>query len=364
MKIAILTYSSAYNYGAILQCYALQEKIKMMGHSCAVINYQCRGIIEQYAFQKKLNIASVKRNVFWLLSFFKRNKMDRFRQNLQLTKPLFKSDILKIEKDYDCFIVGSDQVWNKDCTNGDETFFLDFIKDSKKKNSYAASFGKISIDPMYEDRYRILLSSFNNISLREKTGVDIVKKMTGRECVNVLDPVFLISRKDWMKFVYPIEGKYIFVYQLVSDLSTLKYAYCLSKHLGYKLYIYSSEIHAIIYGEVLLNMGVEDFLSYIRNAELVITDSFHCSAFSIIFNTQFYSKLRVNDSANTRIEGLLNMFNIKSRLLDVENDASIDRIDYSVVNDILDEEQKQSNDFLNLIFDESIKKDANESSVL
>lgn len=349
MKVGILTYNTAYNYGALLQSYALQKKINMLGHNCNVINYQCEGVINQYAFQKKINLLALKRNISWLLSIGKRKKMDKFRELLPLTKPIFKENIKDLNDVFDCFIVGSDQVWNKICTNGDEAFFLNFVENNIKKNSYAASFGRSVIDDIDKNKYQKLLNSFNYISVREESGIDIVRELTGKEIVCVLDPVFLITYKDWMKFVYSIKHKYIFVYQLVSDLNTIRYASRIAKQLGYELYIYTSNLHAGRYGKRVINMGVEDFLSFIANAELVITDSFHCSAFSVIFNTQFYSKFRTNDPANTRLENLLKIFGINSNVLEENYLNAINMIDFEIVNKILFEEQKKSENYLKLI---------------
>lgn len=349
MKVGILTYSSAYNYGALLQAYALRKCINNMGHECEIINYECKGVKDQYAFQMHFSILALKRNLAWILSIKRRKKLDRFRNQLGLSEKFTKKSIKNTNNLYDKFIVGSDQVWNKICTNGDTTYFLDFVEDTNKKNSYAASFGSKKIEKEDFDLYKKLLSDYSHISVRESDSIDLIKALTGQECKCVLDPVFLLEKGEWLKFVKKNKKRFIFVFQLVSDIDTIKYAAKIANEKGYKLIIYSSNIHAIQYGQVIRNAGVNEFLTYIANAELILTDSFHCSAFSIIFNRPFYSKLRKGDNANVRLESLLKMFQLEDRILNTKN-KEVMEIDYRAVDEILMIQKKNSLEYLKSIF--------------
>ena len=343
MKVGVLTYSSAYNYGAILQTYALQHKLNEFDNvDCEVIDYQCKAVNNQYAFLFNLSFLAFKRNIAWILLRRKKRKFDSFKRDyIAISSKYNKKDMTSLNQVYDKFIVGSDQVWNPDCTDDDETYFLTFVEDSNKKNSYAASFGKTNIPPELQQKYKKRLRDFNHISVREKSGQQIIRNLIHRDCPWVVDPVFLLNKSNWEKFTYPIKDRYVFVYQLVSDESTIRHAAEIAKKLNCKLYMNTSYYKAFRYGKVIVGTGIQDFLSLISNAQMVITDSFHGTAMSILFNVPFYSKLRHKDDANTRIEDLLKLYGLEDRLLNDNIDVQ-KYIDYETVNQLIEQERGKS----------------------
>lgn len=352
MKVAILTYSKAYNRGAILQAYALQKAINKLGATCHQIDYNPDGVKKQYSFIVPKTFVDIKRDVAFLLGIKGRKKLDSFRKKISFTEMCAKEKLGKLNKEYDTFIVGSDQVWNKICTESDYSFFLNFVTDSKKKNSYAASFGSVSLSQKEKNIYSQYLSKFNNISVRETSGIAMVRELIQRDVEVVLDPVFLLEKKEWEDNSYCLNGHYIFLFQYVSNIDTIIKASEIAKSKGWELYISSSHLSARKYGKVIRNFGIEDFLSYIRNAELVITDSFHCTAFSIIFNKMFYCVFREGDPANTRLESILNLFQIENRVFNETNILLDKEIDYQKVNYSIQREKQKSYAYLKKILEE------------
>ena len=351
MKVAILTYSRAFNYGAILQSYALQKIIAEKGHECYQINYNPKAVKRQYSIIWPRSLTAIKRDIAYLLSIPKRRKLSRFRRKIKHTKVISKSKLSNLNDKFDRFIVGSDQVWNKICTNGDYSFFLDFVENSSKKYSYAASFGNADLTDEDCNIYSKYLESFNRISVREESGKTLVKQLIDREAELSVDPVFLLDRNAWDEFTYENNKKYIFLFQYVSNKQTIDSVERIAKKNGLELIIYSSSPYAFKQGRVVTNIGIEDFLSYIKNARLVITDSFHCSAFCIIFNIQFFSELRKDDPANTRLENLMKIFSIGERYFLSDLSNLMLQIDYEKVNKSVELKRIQSLKYIDSIFE-------------
>ena len=191
MKVGTLTYHRAVNYGAILQTYALQKVLDKLGVENEVIDYRSdfiEWIYKPFCMRKVNN--------FWNFltviegAPIKSRKMKQFsdfaNKNIRVSKEKYtKSNISNANDVYDLFITGSDQVFNFKCSNNDKNYFLDFVKDTTKKSSYAASFGFDKIPDEHTDEYKRLLSTFENISVREQQGVNIVKESVGKEAIEV-----------------------------------------------------------------------------------------------------------------------------------------------------------------------------------
>ena len=353
MKIGILTYHRADNYGAILQAYALQKTISMMGHECKLVDYRCKGIEDQYRCLKlrfnKSMFKVVKYNINQLIHKKKHIQFEQFRNShLVISNPYTLGTIKDANKEYDLFIVGSDQVWNMECNRGDHTYFLDFVNDSKKKNSYAASFGKSKIPDNMIDVYHNLLSGYNFMSVREQSGQMLVKKIIRRECELVLDPVFLLSKEQWSEMIRPIQEKYILLYQVYNSASLFGFAKKLSEEKKCRIISISQGLKAAFFHAKgttrKSNVGPVEFLSLIRNAEYVVTNSFHGTAFSIIFNKLFFTEPVIGKyDVNSRFENLFNMFDIYNRsIVNEENDYTDESIDYQTINKLLNDKRTQS----------------------
>ena len=352
-KIAIITYQRAINYGAILQAYALQTKIKEFGNYCEIIDYRNEKLENRHKKKKFSECKSIKDLIKYYLLYKNTNKKyDKFREfsdkYLDLSSPMHsRKDLIKNESKYDVFITGSDQVWNYKINGMDSVFFLDFVKNKSKKRSYAASFGLSEIPQEYRQAYTDLLSDFNSILIRENKGAKIIKELLSKESSVVLDPTMLLSKERWLTLINNTQNsndKYILVYAFGGSQNIKDLALNISHKTGYKIlwinntYKHSAKIRYI------KSAGPEEFLSLFNNAEYIITNSFHGTAFSINFNKQFFTELLPESTGvNSRLEDILDLFDLKERRV-LSSDASVieSQIDYEKVNIKLEEERTKS----------------------
>ncbi len=202
-RVGIITFHRAINYGALLQTYALQTSVEKLGCECEVIDYHNERIERQYKKITLMNAKGVKDVAkFFLYATNQNGKYDKFRsfasRYLHLS-PVCSShdDLNKISSGYDLLIAGSDQVWNYRLTDFDTAYFLSFEKNRRKKNAYAASFGISEIPEEKIEDYRNLLNNYNEITVREKRGAELIKNLTGRDHGLALDPTLLLSKKEW-----------------------------------------------------------------------------------------------------------------------------------------------------------------------
>lgn len=352
MKIALLTFHNAANYGAALQAFALQKALDEKGFKNEYINYQNKHRINSYSISYFI-IGSIKKGDFrgtfrYLLGspFLLLRKL-RFKafykKNLRSTEKIFsnstESEILN--SDYDKFIVGSDQVWNWSNNGGDHSYLLSFVHDNSKKISYSSSFGLAIIPENLENTYQKYLNQFNHLSVREQYGVDLVKNLTGRVPELVLDPVYLLSRDYWLKIAKPKipKSKFIFSYtnkpnQLENFLSTTKLTL-----IDTKIYKLSRNINITDFLDknvrVKYSISPSKFISVIRDAELVVSASFHCISMAIILNKPFVAILTGNKGKDERILNILNLLNLKHRIYnDKMTEEEVNNpINYSDINE-------------------------------
>lgn len=351
--VAIITYQRAINYGAILQAYALQKIIKEFGNNCEIIDYRNEKLENKHKKKKISECKNIKGLIKYFLLYKNTNKKhDKFREfsdkYLNLSNPMYsRTDLIKNESKYDFFITGSDQVWNYKINDMDTTYFLDFVKNKSKKKSYAASFGLSEIPLEYKQTYKDLLSDFDSILIREKQGAKLIEELASKESTVVLDPTMLLSKKEWLTLsnkVQTLNDKYILVYAFGGSRNIKDLALNISYKTGYKIfwisntYKYNSKIKFI------KSAGPEEFLSLFNNAEYIITNSFHGTAFSINFNKQFFTELLDQATGvNSRLEDILELFNLdKRRILSSEVSVIESQIDYETVNAKLEEERKKS----------------------
>lgn len=349
IKVGTITFHQSDNYGAILQAYALQQAIKKMGFETKIINYYSDGIARWNGYCKlnfkNISLSDVKTNIYRFLIRKKKKRFQVFRNNLELTSLYDKSTLHNSAKLFDCFITGSDQVWNCFCTDEDYNYFLSFVKEANKKCSYAASFGYSMIPPEYLEKTIKFLSDISYITVRENRGVELVKEMLDINVEQVLDPVFLLEKKTWLKLTKVINKKYIFVYQAEKSPSLIHFAEKLSLIYNCPIYIVSSVWRGTMRRNTVnkSDAGPEEFLSLLLNAEAVVTNSFHGTALSIIFNKNFYTELLDNNNTNSRVESLLKMFSLTEQIITRGMEFNLDkRIDYETVNNLLSLKREES----------------------
>lgn len=362
MKIGLLTFHSALNIGAQLQCLALFSKLKDLGHEVEIINYSPYYLKKPYEYfcraRKEFGILSVIKQVLYTLftrSFPKWYKTISHYKNFQghylkISDSIYKNSEDFGSSDYDGFIVGSDQIWNPEITNIIDPFYtLSFAKGNKKKIAYAASFSEkhISHDQTKDLIGRI--SDFDAISVREPR---LKEYLCGFCSLNIsvnLDPTLLLKRVDWLKFIDKtrlIKDKYILIYQARGPKEPLE---LMANKIGNKIgvrYVNASGMNYQIKKNGMQYVSPVEFLNLVYYSELVITASFHGTALSVILEKPFYS-IRVNDGRDGRVEDLLSSIDLSYCLKDINDDIDyMPNIDFSEVEKNLCLKRSESISFL------------------
>lgn len=323
MKIGILTFHAAHNYGAVLQCYALQSYLCSKGHDVSIIDYRQTYLLQCYDWFNYKTMAK---------SFF---QFDLFRKIKQIrTKKLrydaFKKFIHKHERlapvttiqetPYDCIIIGSDQVWNTKLTNGyDNYYWGNFEKPKKTKViSYAASLE--SLWPESDDKMVAgLLNAFEKISTREEIVANKIRRLLPNKRVEtVVDPTLLLDKETWAKISEEptVHGRYVLYYQVRQSQLGKELAEKVANQKGIKVVVLSA--NASLYNTPECYAASPAlFLGLIKNADFIVSSSFHGTVFSIIFEKPFISVS--NMTKDTRVSQLLNDLNLSNRLLDDSN---------------------------------------------
>jgi len=305
MKIGIMTFHNADNYGAVLQCYALQETLNKQypNDEVYVIDYKCPAIEKSYV--PHINFKRPWSILTYFKTLRKRKKFEQFR------KKFFKlgtSDLIK----YDVIYYGSDQIWNSRLTNRDLTYFGKGF--NGKKIAYAASDGgEMDYDPEICE----LLNSFSKITCREKSMTEKLRKCNLKIPIEtVCDPVFLLSKNEWLKIAeLPKEKNYVLAYKIRKNVNFDSEAERLG--LNWKKQVvqitYVKSLRKIFYKGQKYVEGIspEQFIGYFVKTDFTLTTSFHGTAFSIIFDKPFYV-LKI-ENASERITDLLSELNISDR---------------------------------------------------
>ena len=378
-RIAIASPHYAPNYGTMLQAYALQETLYRMGCESEYINYNSRLPINHRInnalhllfyhpkdFIKRICGYSVgeNHNYFFTDSRFSASWKafeDWHSQYIRSTQKTYDyTDIAQLEEDVSLFLVGSDQTWSPNLTKNYSTFYLNFlrfVKDEKKKNAYAPSFGTFQFTEKFKLSVLDALSSFSYLSCRESKGADWLEKSLKRHVEAVLDPTFLLRPKDWDKVSLPVSNilpeRYVLCYKLGEKKIISEFAERVGKKLGLPVYYILTRPGSLAHPHCLSGIGPGQFISLIRGASCVCTDSFHGSAFCINYNIPFFSftKREINDplNDNERIKNLLQEFDLDKHYRQ-DGDMLIDlKSSFDHANEILCCRREKSLDYLSAI---------------
>lgn len=365
MKIGIITYHSAHNYGAMLQAYALQSTLAKLGHEVEFIHYHPKSVELKNLRRRKIqNIRQlvVRLAVILLGAKFRRRfaNFDSFmNQHMQLTRRYESGDeLVDNPPRFDAFICGSDQVWNME-QGGDPSFFLQFPVGCAKRIAYAPSFGCGTVPDKYKQKLMEWLGSFDAISVRESSGVGIISEVMAMDVPQVLDPVFLLSSTDWNEVAKEpsYRGKYILFYSLEVSPQLSALLRILSKRLKLPIVILGKGGSFVVgcKTKMAIDSGPAEFLGWFKHASFVVTNSFHATAFSIIYQKPFYTV--PHSTRNARLESILKLTGLESRQIgSVEQVRALDaekilNVDFSVVERGLISEIKKSSDFLRKALD-------------
>lgn len=257
----------------------------------------------------------------------------------------------EIANQYDYIIVGSDQIWNPHLLwfEQDDTYFLDFCKDSEKKISYAASIGLPDFPEKDKPRIEKYLADFKYMSVRETLAQDIIEKLIGRRPELVVDPTLLLNKNQWEEIaVTPrVNKNYIFLYLRDRNVELASYARAMAKAEGLKIVEYHSHLRKMIWNDKLLYfLEPREWLGWLLNAKYVFTDSFHGSIFCINCNKQFFVKISYAP-LSSRIYNVLEKYGMQSRLIENEREMfSKNDIDFSRSNSLLVHDRARSLEWL------------------
>lgn len=327
MKIGILTFHCAHNYGAVLQAYALQTYLNSIGNNVCIVNYRPKYIKNNiFAWYKWISLNPIKtyKKICWqrktlIYQWKKRYAFKHFEKKYLNVKNI---NLSLSKNNIDCFIFGSDQIWRKSHNCFDPIYYGNF-KGCKDKLlvSYAASMGLSTLSTNEKLLLKKWLSSFSMISVRESYLKELLLPLTSENIEIVVDPTFLLSKTSWEQIAISpnIDKQYILIYQVICNSSTYKMAYEVAKKFNLEIIEISSDFvikdvdHKVIY-----DASPEEFLGWIKNANFIITTSFHGTAFSLIFNKPFIS-IKQNMTSDLRIESILSMCGQEKRFVNCNN---------------------------------------------
>lgn len=337
MKIKTLTTYDVYNYGASLQAYALQTYLADLGNDVEIINYQPEYLTRKYDY-KWVNPESwmsryvVTRCVYRIMKYLQRQttlgrkrKFDEFNHKIlkeTKCKYLTYDDLCQNPPEAELYIVGSDQIWNVFYETGrDPAFYFDFVKKGVKA-SYAASFSYLDIDNENLERIKKSLSTFKAVSVREYQGIDILNKI-GIKGTWVLDPVFLLSVDKWKMLMSDFKKTepYLLVYDFEGNGLLEKFAKNYAQKKGLKIYSIT-DTYPRLYADKNFNCaGPKEFLSLIYNCDAFVSNSFHGTAFSIIFHKPVFVFNRHRHKVNSRMQSLMKLFELENCIINDDNEC-------------------------------------------
>lgn len=375
-RVGILTIHNSPNYGASLQSYALYKYVSQLpGIECEVIDLH-RPYEDGYVksnrfvpyrgepFSIKKNVKSVLKKILRReskkVSFYSigsKYKFDEFNKGIKLSRPYWGINELYADPPcYDVYMTGSDQVWNPTQPYCLEPYFLTFVPQGKKKISYASSIGVTELLESEKQDFRRWLSSYDAISVREHQAKDLLASFVNKPITQVADPTFLLDSTFWRNIAvnYQQTEPYILLFTVGFDSNLLQFAMKISNESGLCLIYLNQKLSEPIDGsyKVVNDAGPRDFLGLIAQSEMVLTDSYHATVFSLILKVKnFYAYIGSYNKRGSRILDLLKTYKEESHLLSEvlsENytDLSKRKIDYQLVDRIYREEQMKAHDFL------------------
>lgn len=359
MKVGIITFHNAYNYGAILQTYATQEIVKAYGHEVEVIDYQNNAINRHYD-KNRFHIKTLPKRKFYRIPgyvvekyfFWKRRKAYKqfIDKNIQYSRSRYYQGNSFFLKDYDIILLGSDQLWNKKITGGFDKVYWGEFDASTHTKKIAWSICMNETNTTKEENEFIVnhLNNFHAISVREHSLQIFLKTLTQKVFPHTLDPTLMLTKEKWEGLCHPVkESNYIAVYAVQNEKETIDYSRHIAHILNKKIVIIRSYSKRYWTEEEKEFAAPTDFLSYVKYADFVVTTSFHGTIFSLLFQKQFVCPIFRD---NTRIESLLELVGLDERRIypDIEI-HNLKTIDYNTVCLKIEMAKKTTKNFLDSI---------------
>lgn len=364
MKIKTITCHDVYNVGASLQAYALAKYLENIGHKVEIIDYK-----PDYLVHYKLTgICNPKfdkpilREIYNLLKLpgrlkarhsRRKKEFDSFTNRFLPTTArtyVSNSELKQNPPDADVFFAGSDQIWNTFFRNGkDPAFYLDFAPSKSIKASYAASFSTEYVPEEWVQPIKKWLSKMDYISVRESSGVKILEELGINGAVHVLDPVFLLDADSWSKIEKNLEldEPYLLLYDFDRNKEVADFTKRIAKENGWKIY---SVLPCNYCDKCFDQEGPQAFVNLVHNAQFVVSNSFHATAFSLIFHKQFVVFNR-EENINTRMRDLSQLGGVSNRLINNINSTILEPIDYDGVDIALGQAIESSKAYINMVLE-------------
>lgn len=328
MKIGILTFHTPINYGAVLQAYALQKYLRSTypNYDIANIDFKTDEHIKRYRIWLPLrkNIFKYLFDQSCVLRRYQalKERKERFRkfveEEFNLTQRYETQEkLLSMIPSKDVYIVGSDQVFHPSSPYL-RAYYLDFKKNKSKKIGYAPSFGMSEFSDTVKQKVTPYLIDFDTLSCREQDGAEFIGSILGKSVPVVMDPVFLLSKNEWasMSIEPQFNKEYIFIYDLNGNEHLIQIAKQIQKQTGLPIVCQTQNASKFYPVEhQLYNSGPREFIGLIKNAEYVVTDSFHGTAFSILFNKEQYI-YNARPKASSRIYSIMSKFGLQDRIIE------------------------------------------------
>ena len=368
-KIAMITFHASHNNGSMLQALALQNALINRGCEVEIIDFSNDGQRNLYApIPKAHNWKQQIKKFVWMTNIKELNcqykAYDAFsKKYFRLTSESYNdsSKLKELEKKYDAFVTGSDQVWNIKCIDADDAYFLNFVED-KPKYAYAVSLGaNNAFAPEENGKYVNYIKSFANISVRENNAQKWIREATGENVPICLDPTMLYDASDWERMVSIeekpiIEGKYIFYYCFGISEDIQRFLQKISTTMKLPVFFIEAKEwtlkmcwrHGI---KLVKHYGPDVYMNLVKYADVFITSSFHGTAFATIYRKNFWyirskdSESSMDDRATTFLTqlGLMNRYKTINEL---ESINLYDNIDYNSVVENLNVLRIKSNEYL------------------
>lgn len=357
LKVVIATFIYT-NYGGVLQAYALQKYLNSFRNLDVYNLYfhtkwhdKDARVYNLYGSAKS-KIGQILFSTLRFSSLFKRKyRTNKFKKaHFKFTSKFSDVDLFTSNPPKaDIYISGSDQVFNPNGLYKD-VFYLNFEKENSRKIAYAASFGVSEFSNESAIKILPLIDDFDSLSCREKSGCDFIKLLTNRNAEHVVDPTFLLTKEEWLNIsISPkMSSKYILIYALASEKELVDVAKKIQIETGYSIVcIRSNSRDFLNVDKVVYSCGPSEFLGYIIDSEYVVTDSFHGTVFSIIFNKKFYTYIS-RPEVSTRIYSLLQLIDAEDSLITSNNflDFEASVLSKKLELDKLDVQIENSKEFL------------------
>lgn len=365
-KIGIMTFHQSYNCGSILQALALETVLKEEGYYSECIDFSNIGQKMMYSiFDKRKSLKAVIKNCLILLSYKSiKTHYDDYQQFIDKyivvgkKKYTYTNELIEMDKEYDAFIAGSDQVWNVKCYDADPAYFLSFVKGTKKI-AFAPSLGAIDLrnEDINLNDYIGYLKDFDYLSCREKNGRSIIQSLTNRNVELIADPTLLFNMEEWNTLIPTANyaGKpFVFYYAFLYPNEVNKCVANIAKKRGFDVYVMDPKAYCLNalwrYGfKLTASGGPKEFIYRIKNASMVLTTSFHGTVFATLFHKEFiFLNSAMHDKTDDRASTLLQQLGLEDMYIsttEVEK-CSMFNIDYKRVDENIELLRENSRKYL------------------